>query len=56
MQKFPEVIKVEKAEQDEEELWELLSKALDDALKTLIDMRRAEGEGLKADEGEKGHF
>jgi len=47
--KFPEVIKVEKAEQDEEELWELLSKALDDALKTLIDMRKAEGEGLKAD-------
>lgn len=47
--KFPDVIKVEKAEQDEEKLWELLSKVLDDALQTLIDMRRAEGEGLKAD-------
>ncbi len=47
--KFPDVIKVEKAEQDEKKLWELLSEALDGALESLIDMRKAEGEGLKAD-------
>ena len=47
--KVSDVIKVEKAEQDEKKLWELLSEALDGALESLIDMRKAEGEGLKAD-------
>ncbi|MDQ2084993.1 YicC/YloC family endoribonuclease [Herbivorax sp. ANBcel31] len=47
--KFPDVIKVEKAEHDEERIWELLSEALDNALEMLINMRKSEGEGLKAD-------
>lgn len=47
--KFPDIIKIEKAEQDEEKLWELLSEALDNALEMLVKMRKTEGEGLKTD-------
>ncbi|OPZ92640.1 MAG: hypothetical protein BWY74_01485 [Firmicutes bacterium ADurb.Bin419] len=45
--KFPDVLKVEKAEQDEEKIWNLLSEALESAIDSLINMRKIEGEGLK---------
>ncbi len=45
--KFPDVLKVEKAEQDEEKIWNLLSEALEGAIDSLINMRKIEGEGLK---------
>lgn len=45
--KFPDVLKVEKVEQDEEKMWKLLSEALNNALESLINMRQIEGEGLK---------
>lgn len=47
--KFPDILKVEKAEQDEEKIWNLLSEALNSAIEALVDMRQVEGEGLKAD-------
>lgn len=45
--KFPDVLKVEKVEQDEEKMWKLISEALDGAVDSLINMRQIEGEGLK---------
>lgn len=47
--RFPDILKVEKSEQDEEEIWELLSEALNHALDALINMRQIEGEGLMND-------
>ncbi|TYQ12914.1 UNVERIFIED_CONTAM: uncharacterized protein (TIGR00255 family) [Acetivibrio alkalicellulosi] len=47
--KFPDVIKVEKAEQDAEKLWKGLFEALGSALDALVHMRQIEGEGLKND-------
>ena len=46
--KFPDMIKIEKAEQDEEKIWNTLNEALDNALESLVEMRTTEGEGLKA--------
>lgn len=54
--KFPDVLKVEKAEQDEEKMWKLLSEALDSAVNSLINMRQIEGEGLKNSILEKTDF
>ncbi len=51
--KFPDVLKVEKAEQDENVLWQLLKSALDNAVASLVSMREIEGEGLKKDLLEK---
>ena len=45
--KFPDVLKVEKVEQDEAKMWKLVSEALNSALECLINMRQVEGEGLK---------
>lgn len=45
--KFPDILMVEKAEEDEEKLWNLLKIALEDALHNLIAMRENEGEGLR---------
>jgi len=45
--KFPDVLRVEKAEEDEEQLWNLLKGALDTALGTLLVMRENEGRELK---------
>ena len=47
--KFPDVITAEKAEEDEEVLWEILSPALTEALDRFAAMRAAEGEALKKD-------
>ncbi len=51
--RFPDVLKVEKAEQDENALWQLLKIAVDNAIASLISMRKIEGEGLKKDILEK---
>lgn len=51
--KFPDVLKVEKVEQDENSLWQVLKAALDNAVASLISMREMEGEGLKKDVLEK---
>ncbi len=47
--RFPDVLRVEKPEEDEERIWSLLSVALNDALDALINMRQIEGEGLMHD-------
>lgn len=47
--RFPDVLRVEKPEEDEEKIWNLLSSALNDALDALINMRQIEGEGLMLD-------
>jgi len=47
--RFPDVLRVEKPEEDEEKIWSLLSVALNDALDALINMRQIEGEGLMHD-------
>lgn len=47
--KLPEVLKVEKEEYEEEQIWDVLSKATKEALENLVSMRTAEGEELKKD-------
>ena len=47
--KYPDVLKVEQAEEDEDKLWLLLKAAVENALSSLITMREIEGEGLKTD-------
>ncbi len=54
--KFPDVIKLKNAEEDEEELWELLETALNAAIESLISMREIEGKKLKYDLLLKGEF
>ncbi len=45
--KYPEVLRVEQAQDDEEQLWSLLKVAVENAVESLIKMRVTEGEGLK---------
>lgn len=45
--KYPDVLKVEQNEEDEEILWSILRIALGKAIASLIAMRENEGEGLK---------
>ena len=52
--KFPDVITVEKAQQEEELIWEALSPALDEAVEKFVAMRTQEGENLKNDILRKG--
>ncbi len=47
--KFPEVITVEKAQQEEDVIWEALSPALNEAVTHFVAMRSVEGENLKQD-------
>lgn len=47
--KFPEVITTKQEDEDVEELWESLSKALNDALDMIVQMREREGLKLKED-------
>lgn len=46
---FPDVIKTEKKEEEEEVIWQCLQEALEEALKKLVHMRREEGKRLKED-------
>jgi len=45
--RFPDILKVEKSEEDETEIWELLKVAVERALQALITMRAREGKELK---------
>ncbi len=45
--KYPDVLRVEQAEDDEDLLWSMLKEAVDNAVASLIHMRGIEGEGLK---------
>ncbi len=51
---FPYVITVEKAQKEEEVLWEILLPALEDAVSRFLAMRETEGENLKQDILQKG--
>ena len=52
--RFPDVITVEKAQKEEEVLWEILLPALEDAVSRFLAMRETEGENLKQDILQKG--
>lgn len=52
--RFPDVITVEKAQKEEEALWEILLPALEDAVSRFLAMRETEGENLKQDILQKG--
>ena len=54
--KFPDIIRLKNAEEDEEELWRLLEIALDAAIESLISMREKEGKKLRYDLLLKGAF
>jgi len=45
--RFPDVLKVEKSEEDEEEIWKILKIAVENALQALIAMRAKEGSELR---------
>lgn len=47
--KFPDVITVEKVQEDEDAIWNALLPALEGALKNFVSMRETEGEALKMD-------
>lgn len=47
--KFPDLVKVQDIEEDEDELWNLLKAALDIAIGNLIKMREEEGKKLERD-------
>ena len=54
--KFPDVVTVEKAQQEEAVIWDALAPALDEAVEKFVAMRTVEGENLKKDillKGEK---
>lgn len=54
--RFPDVLKIEKTEVDEDETWQGFKKALDAALDSLVKMREVEGEGLKKDMVERASY
>ncbi len=45
--RFPDVLRIEKNEDDEEQLWSVLNKALEMAISSLIQMREKEGNELR---------
>lgn len=47
--RFPEVLTMEEAPEDEEHMWKLLSEAIEGAASRFVETRLAEGENLKAD-------
>ncbi len=47
--KYPDAMTVEYEEADEEVIWSVLSKAVETAMESLMDMRRVEGEKLQID-------
>ena len=52
--RFPDVITVEKAQKEEEVLWEILLPALEDAVSRFLVMRETEGENQQQDNLQKG--
>lgn len=53
--KFPDILKTKKKEEDEDEIWLCLSKAVDEALSNLISMRIEEGHELSSNIKSKLH-
>ena len=53
LMRFPEVLTMEEQTLDEEQLWELLSQALNQACQRFVEARSTEGENLKTDLVEK---
>ncbi|AOT68423.1 YicC/YloC family endoribonuclease [Geosporobacter ferrireducens] len=51
--RFPDIIKIETAEEDEDQLWLCLKEASQKALQCLMDMRRDEGKKLAEDIGNR---
>ena len=49
LSRYPEVITMEEQASDEEELWKLLERGVEEACKQFVDSRIAEGEKLKTD-------
>lgn len=49
LSRYPEVITMEEQASDEEELWKLLERGVEEACKQFVDSRIAEGEKLKVD-------
>ena len=47
--KFPDIIKTEEKEEDEDEMWAMFKEALEIALDKLVDMRQQEGKKLEED-------
>jgi len=54
--KFPDVISLEKVQDDEDTIWSALLPALEEAINSFISMREAEGESLKLDILKKAEF
>ncbi len=50
---FPGILKIQKADQDEDKLWSTLKTALDNAIYSLVGMRENEGKKLKENINEK---
>ncbi|KGM96087.1 hypothetical protein Z968_07550 [Clostridium novyi A str. 4552] len=51
--KFPDIISVEKKEEDSEEIWNYMKEPLNEAIESLVSMRQNEGKKLKDDVIEK---
>lgn len=49
LSRYPEVLIMEQAPEDEEQMWKLLEKAIEEAADGFVQTRLAEGENLKAD-------
>lgn len=49
LSRYPEVITMEESQEDEEELWNFINEAIEEACKRLADTRIIEGENLKND-------
>jgi uncharacterized protein (TIGR00255 family) len=49
LSRYPEVITMEESQEDEEELWNFINEAIEEACKGLADTRIIEGENLKND-------
>lgn len=49
LSRYPEVITMEESQEDEEELWNFINEAIEEACKGLTDTRIIEGENLKND-------
>ena len=54
--RFPDVLRVEKCEENEEEIWNMVKEALEAALDSLIKMREEEGQKLKLSLLEKASY
>ncbi len=54
--RFPDVLVVKKAEEDEEKIWSYVKSVTDEALSKFIEMRTVEGEKLKQDVYSRGQY